>query len=135
VDGRRDPRRIDWCGSAPERAGSAQRKWMREHPVWPSASCVTAHFGSWSEAAGLKARSLTFDVPVAERVAEARRLHAAGLGIGRIAAEIGVSRSSAANYVRASRCPQCGAALLSPSRTARWAPGPEPSPRHGRRPR
>jgi hypothetical protein len=57
------PRRNDWSGERADQAGGAQRKWMREHPRWPSSSCVAAHFGSWSaalDAAGLPARKLTF---------------------------------------------------------------------------
>jgi Homing endonuclease associated repeat len=70
------PRRQDWCGERPASAASAQRKWMSEHPRWPSSSCVATHFGSWSaalEAAGLPARNLTFESSVAERVDAARR--------------------------------------------------------------
>ena len=65
------PRRNDWSGERPGEAGVAQRKWMREHPRWPSSSCVAAHFGSWSaalDAAGLPVRKLTFETSVADRV-------------------------------------------------------------------
>src|SRR5689334_7891789 len=57
------PRRNDWCGEDVGSATAGQRKWMREHPRWPSGSCVAAHFGTWSqalEAANLPARNLTF---------------------------------------------------------------------------
>ena len=94
----RPPRRDEWSGERPERASDAQRLWMREHPRWPSSSCVTRHFGSWSaalEAAGLRARRLTFPTTVAERVAEARALAAAGHGAPEIAGRLGVSRSTA----------------------------------------
>jgi hypothetical protein len=61
---------------------------MREHPRWPSSSCVVTHFGSWSAAlaaAGLPARSLTFDSSVAERVEAAQRMARAGLALRAIA--------------------------------------------------
>src|ERR1700727_2835678 len=44
------PAREDWSGECSETASLAQRKWMREHPYWPSSSCVARHFGSWNEA-------------------------------------------------------------------------------------
>ena len=72
----RAPRRQDWTGERPARASLAQRRWMREHPRWPSSSCVAQHFGSWGaalEAAGLDSRRLTFHTTVAERVARAAR--------------------------------------------------------------
>jgi hypothetical protein len=65
------PKRQDWSGERPARASDGQRRWMREHPRWPSSSCVARHFGSWSaalEQAGLDARRLTFPSTVAERV-------------------------------------------------------------------
>jgi predicted transcriptional regulator len=111
------PRRIDWCGEQPLRASSAQRKWMREHPWWPSSSCVASHFGSWSaalEAADLPARSLTFETSVAERVASARRLAAAGMPVREIACELGVSASSVHNYLNAGECPDCGQPVTNP---------------------
>ena len=42
------PRRQDWCGEQPHDAPAGQRKWMREHPYWPSSSCVAAHFDTWA---------------------------------------------------------------------------------------
>ena len=115
------PRRVDWCGERPGHAGAAQRKWMDEHPRWPSSSCVAGHFGSWSaalEAADLPARRLTFDTSVAERVDAARRLAAAGLGVRAIAQALEVSVSSVGNYLRARDCPDCGGPVTS-SRAAR----------------
>jgi hypothetical protein len=114
------PRRAEWCGEQPARAGSAQRKWMAEHPRWPSSSCVATHFGSWSaalEAADLPARSLTFHSSVAERVEAARRLAAAGLGLRAIAQALEVSVSSVGNYLRARPCPDCGGPVTSPRAT------------------
>jgi hypothetical protein len=114
------PRRADWCGEQPADARSAQRKWMAEHPRWPSSSCVATHLGSWSAAlqdAGLPARSLTFESSVAERVETARRLAAGGLGLRAIALALEVSVSSVGNYLRARPCPDCGGPITSPRAT------------------
>jgi hypothetical protein len=113
----RVPRRQDWSGEAPERAPSTQRKWMGEHPRWPSSSCVAAHFGSWSKAlhaAGLSPRSLSFEESVADRVEAAWRLASAGRTIRAIADQLGVSVSSVHNYLRARTCPECGGPVPSP---------------------
>lgn len=113
----RPPRRQEWCGQQPEIAEAGQRQWMREHPYWPSSSCVAAHFGSWSkalQAAGLIERSLDFDESVAERVEIAWRLRAEGHRIRTIAEQLGVSVSTVHNYLRASSCPQCGGPVASP---------------------
>jgi hypothetical protein len=114
------PRRQDWSGENAERAGPGQRKWMREHPRWPSSSCVTIHFGSWSAAledAGLPARCLTFEEPVAERVHTAARMAAEGRGARVIAEHLGVSVSTVYNYLAARSCPQCGGPVASPRAT------------------
>lgn len=111
------PRRQDWSGERPEDAGAAQRKWMREHPRWPSGSCVTAHFGSWSgalRAAGLPVRRPTFEDTAADRVESACRLAANGQPIRVIADQLGVSVSSVHNYLRAHTCPECGGPVPSP---------------------
>jgi hypothetical protein len=111
------PRRNDWSGQRPDQAGQAQRKWMIDHPKWPSSSCVRGHFGSWSaalKAAGLPSRQLTFTSSVAERVDTARRLAADGWGAHAIAHELGVSRSSVHNYLGASPCPDCGGPVTNP---------------------
>jgi hypothetical protein len=113
----RPPRRQDWCGEQPHNAQAAQRKWMREHPYWPSSSCVAAHFGSWSKAlhaAGLTTRSLAFEDSVAERVKTARRLRGDGHAIRAIADQLGVSVSTVNNHLSAGRCPQCGGPVASP---------------------
>jgi hypothetical protein len=115
------PKRQDWSGEHPARASEGQRRWMREHPRWPSSSCVARHFGSWSaalEQAGLDARRLTFPTTVAERVTAARALAAAGHGLAEIGHRLGVSRSSAYNYLSARDCPSCGAPLTSPTAEA-----------------
>jgi AcrR family transcriptional regulator len=111
------PRRQDWCGERPRDAPAAQRKWMREHPYWPSSSCVAAHFGTWSNAlkvAGLPARSLSFEDTVAERIEAAWRLRAEGHAIRVIAEQLGVSVSTVHNYLRAGVCAQCGGPVASP---------------------
>ena len=108
-------------GERPDDAPPAQRKWMGEHPRWPSSSCVAAHFGSWSkalQAAGLSARCLTFEDSVADRVEEAWRLATAGHTIREIANQLGVSVSSVHNYLRARTCPECGGPVPSPLRRA-----------------
>lgn len=112
------PRRDDWSGQRTSAPGAAQRKWMAEHPAWPSSSCVADHFGSWSaalDAAGLSARRLTFDSSVTERVQAARRLAHAGRSTSAIARELGVSRSGVHNYLRAMTCPECGGPVTNPS--------------------
>ncbi|MDA0172958.1 hypothetical protein OJ998_27905 [Solirubrobacter taibaiensis] len=114
----RPPRRQDWSGERAARAGSAQRKWMREHPRWPSSSRVAAHFGSWSaalRAAALPARVLTFPTTVPERVLAARALATEGCSSAEIAARLGVSRASAYNYLQARTCPGCGQPVTAPS--------------------
>jgi hypothetical protein len=91
---------------------------MREHPRWPSSSCVCRHFGSWSAAlhvAGLPARRLVFDGTVSERVDAARRLAAAGWATSGIAELLGVSRSSVHNYLNAGSCPDCGGPVTNPT--------------------
>jgi hypothetical protein len=111
------PRRQDWSGERPDAAAPAQRKWMNEHPQWPSSSCVAAHFGSWGEAlraAGLSARSLTFEDAVADRVEAAWRLAASGYPIRAIADQLGVSVSTVHNYLRARTCPECGGPVPTP---------------------
>jgi HNH endonuclease len=110
------PRRQDWTGERSSDGSTAQRKWMAEHPRWPSSSCVAAHFGSWSaalEAAGLPARRLTFETSVADRVAAARRMAAGGIAIWAIAQALEVSVSSVNNYLRARPCPACGGPVTS----------------------
>jgi hypothetical protein len=112
------PRRNDWSGERPEEAKAAQVRWMREHPRWPSSSCVAAHFGSWSaalDAAGLPSRKLTFDNSVADRVTTARRLAQGGMTVRAIARSLGVSRSSVHNYLQARHCPECGGPVTNPS--------------------
>jgi hypothetical protein len=125
------PRRSDWSGERPGRAGDAQRKWMREHPRWPSSSCVATHFGSWSKAlttAGLDTRCLTFEDTVAERIETAWRLRADGQRIHAIAEHVGVSVSTVHNYLRAGSCPQCGGPVASPRATCCIAcTAPEPT--------
>jgi len=124
------PRRDDWRGDG-DGAGPLRRKWMREHPRWPSSSCVADHFGTWSAAlseAGLPARRLTFATSVPDRVHEAQRLAARGMSLSAIAQSLGVSRSSIHNYLTARPCPECGGPVTNPQaeRCAACA-GPRPS--------
>ncbi len=112
------PRRQDWSGQRAEPVAAAQRKWMGEHPRWPSSSCVARHFGTWSaalEAAALPARAQRFEDTVAERVAAARRLAGAGVPVAAIAAALSVSASSVHNYLRAAPCPGCGGPVTNPN--------------------
>ena len=116
----RPPRREDWTGEQPEAAGAAQRRWMREHPRWPSSSCVATHFGGWAaalQAAGLPVRRLQFADTPAERVEAARELAATGLTPSEIAACLGVSRSSVHNYLNAQPCPRCAGPVTNPRAT------------------
>src|SRR5262249_32319665 len=111
------PRRQDWSGERAGSASRAQRRWMAEHPRWPSSSCVAAHYGSWSaalEAAGVERRIRAFETSVAERVEAARRLAASGRTQREIAERLGVSVSSAGNYLRAGSCPDCGGPVTNP---------------------
>ncbi len=130
-ESRSAPRRMDWCGEQAQHAGWAQCKWMREHPRWPSSSCVTTHFGTWSaalEAAGLPARRLTFETSVSDRVQAARRLSVAGLVVREIAFELDVSISSVHNYLRAADCPDCGRPVTNPrARRRAGCAGGEPT--------
>jgi AcrR family transcriptional regulator len=111
------PRRHDWSGERPHAAKPSQRKWMREHPRWPSSSCVAHHFGSWSkalQAADLPARCLTFEDSIPDRVEAAWRLSSQGHTLREIAQQLGVSVSSVNNYLRARSCPECGGPVTSP---------------------
>jgi hypothetical protein len=44
------PRRQEWSGERHGRVTEGQRRWMRDHPRWPSSSCVTRRFGAESAA-------------------------------------------------------------------------------------
>ena len=111
------PRRVEWSGERPHDAPAGQRKWMREHPYWPSSSCVADHFGAWGKAlraAGLIDRALECEDSVAERIQTACRLRARGHRIRAVADELGVSVSTVHNYLRAGTCRQCGGPVASP---------------------
>lgn len=113
----RPPRRQEWTGERPGDAPPGQRKWMREHPYWPSSSCVADHFGSWTKAlhaAGLIKRAFDPDDSVGGRVETAWRMRDRGYAVAAIADRLSVSRSTVHNYLRAGRCPQCGGPVVSP---------------------
>ena len=113
------PRRADWSGERPERAGGAQRKWMAEHPRWPSSSCVAGHSGHGAQPAGRRPPGAQADLrdlggragagraaPRGRRAGHARhRAGARGLGV-----DVG-------NYLRARDCPDCGGPVTSPRAT------------------
>ena len=70
----RPPRRQDWSGERPGRASAAQKRWMREHPRWPSSSCVAAPLRLVERRArASRARRPPADVPDDRRRARARR--------------------------------------------------------------
>jgi AcrR family transcriptional regulator len=111
------PRRQDWSGEQPHHVLTGQRKWMREHPYWPSSSCVADHFGSWGKAlcaAGLIERAREFEDSVAERIEAAWRMRVRGHRIRAIAKDLGVSVSTVHNYLGAGACRQCGGPVASP---------------------
>ena len=113
----RPPRREEWSGNQPQNASPGQRKWMREHPYWPSSSCVAVHFGSWTKAlhaAGLIESAFHSEETVAERIERAWRLRADGHSIRAMADQLGVGTSTVHNYLRAGSCPQCGGPVASP---------------------
>jgi hypothetical protein len=115
------PRSYDWNPSlarALGRESAASRRWDAEHPRWPHANTVYAHWGSWSKAlvaAGLPATVREFDLPVAERVAAARRLAADGATNAAIARSLGVDRRTVRNYLAAGDCALCATPLASPA--------------------
>jgi hypothetical protein len=121
------PRSYDWnpplaraLGYASERS----RRWDAEHPRWPHAHTVVQHFGSWSAglfAAGMPATVREFDLPVAERVAVARRMAAEGISQAKIADYLGASARAVRNYLRAGDCESCATPLAAP--TARHCRG------------
>ena len=81
-------------------------------------------------------RRLTFTDPVAERVATARRLAAGGATVAEVAAHLGVSTSTAGNYLRAGPCPGAAGRWSSPAPSAARAARAtsRPSPGRGRGP-
>lgn len=79
------PKTYEWCPASARAAGlidAGETKWEREHPRWPGNTTVYRYFGSWSaalEAAGINTDHVPRpDGTLAERVATAKRLRAAG---------------------------------------------------------
>lgn len=127
-------------------------EWERSHPRFPSADTVRRHCGSWREA--LRATGLAEaparepELPLAERVAAARRLRSDGVSTAQIADLLAVDRSTialgrdslrpgllrlalgfvtgiAADEHRTEKDPYDGNAVLSPShRLAPWLAPP-----------
>lgn len=98
-----------WVGSRPQRSAAAL-KWQRERPRWPSADTVRRLCGSWHgamEQAGCPAPRLAPELPYAERIAQAKRMAAAGQTTAAIASHIGMSTTSVRRYLRAERCQRC----------------------------
>jgi Homing endonuclease associated repeat len=119
------PRSYDWSpplARALGRESARSRRWNVEHPRWPHAQTVFAHWGSWSAAlvaAGLPATVREFDMPWRTGVAAARRLAAEGTAQTRIAARLGsaVSPRTVRNYLQAGDCAVCGTPLAAPQAT------------------
>src|SRR3954451_3887300 len=117
------PRSIDWDPATGRGQGllpPGAMRWEREFPRWPSAKVVSIRFGSFSEglqAAGLPAPRRRSELPLAERIATAKRLAAAGRSTRQIAGAIGVSRRTARDYLSAGHCPRCGGPKVLPQST------------------
>jgi hypothetical protein len=116
------PRSWEWCPGAARSAGlmsEADSKWEREHPRWPGNTTVYRYFDSWAsalEAAGLPpyVRS-ECELPLAERVAHAQRMRAAGVSVRTIASELGVGVASVYRYLKAHPCADCAGPVLGES--------------------
>jgi hypothetical protein len=76
----------------------AESKWEHEHPRWPGNTTVYRYFPSWTtalESAGLQPFVRhEHDLPLAERIARAQAMLAAGASVSEIMEEIGVGRVS-----------------------------------------
>ena len=114
------PRSYDWDPGTARSQGlvpAGPMRWEREHPRWPSARTVASYFGSFSEAlaaAGLEARRRRPELPLAERIAAAKRLAREGQSQARIAQSLGVSRRTVRDYLGAGSCPACGGPKVLP---------------------
>jgi hypothetical protein len=113
------PKSYDWCPSAGRSAGligPEECKWEREHPRWPGNTTVYRYFGSW--AAALESAGIEPVWPegpegtLAERVAAARRMHAAGVSVSSIADALGVKPSTARRYLNAHPCRNCAGPVV-----------------------
>jgi hypothetical protein len=114
------PRSWEWCPGAARSAGlmsDADSKWEREHPRWPGNTTVYRYFSSWPaalEAAGLPPFVRhNYELPLAERVARAQAMSAAGASVSEIMEEIGVGRVAVYRYFKAHPCSNCAGPVLS----------------------
>jgi hypothetical protein len=90
-------------------------KWESEHPVWPSRSVVYRHVGGMRKLrleAGFAAPEPP-ELPLAERVATAQRLHSEGLPWAEIADLLGVTPRTARSYGSAHDCAACGRPIVA----------------------
>ena len=108
----RPPAMSDWSANpARERGGAGEwERWSREYPRWPEATTVARYYGTWRAAllvAGLPGGRAPFELSLNGRVDATLRMHAAGVRILTIAAELDVAVDTVRKYLRASRC-DCG---------------------------
>lgn len=115
------PRQHEWAIAHAREVGLENgrvRRWMTEHPRWPSSTTVVKYFGSWSaglEAAGLREeRMAPWELSLPERVATARRLSGEGVPLVEIAPLLHVDSATVRRYLRAHLCPDCGGPVVSP---------------------
>jgi Homing endonuclease associated repeat len=113
------PRSWEWCPSAARSAGlmnETESKWEREHPRWPGNTTVYRYFDSWAsalEAAGLPPFTRhEFRLPLAERVAIAQAMAAAGVPVREIADELSVGIATAYRYLKAHSCVDCAGPVV-----------------------
>lgn len=104
------PRVLDWCPVERSEPTYRAHLWERHYPRWPEHSTVSHALGSWRQA--LIAAELPVDrpplaLPLQDRIAAARIMHAQGLAHAEIAAELGVHPNVIGKYLHAHLC-KCG---------------------------